>query len=178
MSNAHAGYIIVRGGGADNQKEKPRGVNAFFGPLDKGSAKPSFCYPKQREALAEEVRGMEKSLADGYVAPTRVMTVKADLRLKKKRLDEIDQQEHEARKLFKENKDACMKRHAELREIIGEVLPRAKDVEKRRVNPQRIHDMEKKGVKGMAPLGKLKTEFQILSHLAEEEPNTKFLQKD
>jgi hypothetical protein len=170
---AHSGYIIIKGGTAESQKDKPQGIKAFYGPLDKGSVKPSFCYPAQKEALREEIKGMEKALKDGYVAETRVLKVKQDLRTKQERLDKITEQEANAQKLFKDNKDACLKRRDELKEQIANALPTTKDVDKRRVNPHRIFADEKQ--KG---LGKLKTEYQILSHLADEESNTKFLQRD
>jgi hypothetical protein len=172
---AHAGYIIIKGGGADSEqaRNKPRGYRAFYGPLDKGSAKPSFCYPDMKRALQEEISGMEKSLKDGYVAETRVMKVKEDLRKKRERLSGILEQEENAHKLFKENKDACMKRRDEIAPLIAAGLPSAKDVEKGRVNPHRILADEK--AKG---LGELKREYQVLSHLAGEESNTSFLQRD
>lgn len=166
---AHAGYIIIKG----DDKAKAKDYRSFYGPQDKGSAKPSFCYPQQKKALEEDIKGMERSLKDGYVAETRVLKVKQELRTKKERLDAINQQESDAKKLFKENKDACMQRRNDLAETISAAMPTANDVAKRRVNPHRIAEMEKN--KG---LGKMKTEFQILSHLAEEESNTRFLQRD
>lgn len=172
MGASSAGYILIKGSGEGDKVQKT-GINAFYGPLDKGSAKPSFCYPKQKESLEEEIKGMKKSLKDGYVAETRILKVKNDLRMKEERLDKIKSQESDAVKLFKENKDACMKRRDELKEIIAAGLPTSKDVEKKRVNPHKLFENEKK--KGF---GKLKTEYQILSHLADEESNTRFLQKD
>lgn len=169
---ANSSYIIIKNS-SEGEKLKPQGYKAFYGPLDKGSAKPSFCYPKQKESLEEEVKSMKKALKDGYVAETRILKVKNDLRMKEERLDKIKSQEADAIKLFKENKDACMKRRDELKEVISAGLPTTKDVEKKRVNPHRLFENEKK--KGF---GKLKTEYQILSHLAEEESNTKFLQRD
>jgi hypothetical protein len=173
MVSGTAGYIIIKGGGADKQNDKPQGIKAFYGPLDKGSAKPSFCYPAQKEALKEEVRQMEKAISNGFVAETRVLKVKQDLKMKQERLDKLNEQESTAKKLFKANEDSCMKRREELKEMISQGIPTSRDVEKRRVNPHRIATDEK--VKG---LGKLKTEFQILSHLAGEESNTKFLQRE
>jgi hypothetical protein len=172
MGTSTAGYIIIKGSG-DGDKVKKEGYKAFYGPHDKGSAKPSFCYPQQKEALREEIKGMEKALSDGFVAETRVLKVKSDLRMKKERLDQINAQEADAKKIFKENKDVCIARRNELADTISAAMPTTKDVEKRRVNPHRVLANEK--IKG---LGKLKTEFQILSHLAEEESNTRFLQKD
>jgi hypothetical protein len=168
---SNAGYIIIKKGEGD--KHEKGGIQSFFGPLDKGSSKPSFCYPNLKDNLKEEIRSMERSLKDGYVAETRVLKVKNDLRIKKERLDKLDEQESNAKKLFRENKDACMKRRDELKEIISEALPTSKDVEKRRYNAKKIFEAEK--TKG---LGNLKKEYQILSHLAEEESNTRFLQKD
>ena len=171
MGVSTASYIIVKSEGSD--KVQKSGIKSFYGSLDKGSAKPSFCYPAQKDALREEIKSMEKSLNDGYVAETRVLKVKQDLKMKKARLDKINSQEADASKLFKDNKDACMKRRDELAEMIAQGLPTTKDKEKKRVNPRRLYEDEKK--KG---LGKLKTEFQILSHLADEESNTAFLVRD
>jgi hypothetical protein len=174
---ANAGYIIVKNP-IEGEKSKPRGISAFYGPLDKGSAKPSFCYPAQKEALREEIKGMEKALENGFVGEGRVLKVKQELRMKKTRLDGINSQEADAMKLYKENKDAIGKRREELAEIIAQGIPSMKDVEKKRVNPHKVFEAEKKGLKGGMALGKAKQEYQILSHLAEEESNTKFLQKD
>jgi len=168
---ANASYIIIKSGEGD--KVQKSGYKSFYGPLDKGSAKPSFCYPRQKESLKEDIKSMEKSLKDGYVAETRVLKVKNDLKMKKERLDKINAQESDAIKLFKENKDACIKRREELKEMIADGMPTAKDVSKKRVNPHKQFENEK--TKGF---GKLKTEYQILSHLADEETNTKFLQRD
>ncbi|HHT9145867.1 MAG TPA: hypothetical protein ACFYD4_09345 [Candidatus Wunengus sp. YC61] len=170
---ANEGYIIVKKGLAEGDKIKKEGFRAFYGPHDKGSAKPSFCYPKQKETLKEDIKGLEKSLSDGAVASTRVLKVKNDLQMRKNRLNEINAQEADAVKLFKENKDSCMQRRTDLADLIAGGMPSMKDVEKRRVNPHRIYEDEKK--KG---LGKLKLEYQVLSHLADEEANTRFLQRD
>jgi hypothetical protein len=169
---ANASYIIGKSS-AEGLKDSKTGFRSFYGPLDKGSAKPSFCYPAQKEALREEIRSMEKAVSDGFVAETRILKVKADLKMKKDRLDKINAQESDAMKLYKENKDACMKRREEIQAMISDAMPTEKDVQRRRVNPHRVLEMEKK--KG---LGKLKLEYQVLSHLAEEESNTKFLQKE
>ena len=170
MGSSTASYIFIKGA-TEGDKVKKEGFRAFYGPLDKGSAKPSFCYPTQKDSLREEIKGMEKNLS--FVAETRIAGVKQELKRMKARLDEINSQESNAIKLFKENKDACMKRREELAEIIAQGMPTSRDVEKRRVNPHRVAETEKK--KG---LGKLKLEYQVLSHLAEEEANTKFLQKE
>jgi len=172
MANAAAGYIIIKGAG-DGEKVKKQGIKAFYGPLDKGSAKPSFCYPTQKEELRKEIDRMERSLSDGYVAENRRLKVRSDIKMKKERLDGIEAQEADARKLFKANEHACIERRNELAEIIKNRMPAAKDVEKKKVNPHRIYQDEKRG-----GFGKLKQEYQILSHLAGEESNTHFLQRD
>jgi hypothetical protein len=177
MGSSTASYIIVKGS-ADGDKAKAQGIKAFYGPHDKGSAKPSFCYPQQKDTLREEIKGMEKALADGFVSESRVLKMKQDLKVKKARLDGINSQEADAMKLFKENKDSIVKRREELAEIIAQGMPSVNDVEKRRTNPHMVLAAEKKGLKGGIPLGKAKQEYQILSHLVEEESNTRFLQRD
>lgn len=172
MGASTAAYIVIKGSGEGDKVQKT-GYKAFYGPMDKGSSKPSFCYPAQKEALKEEITSMEKAIKDGYVAETRIMKIKSDLRIKRDRLDKINAQEADAMKLFKENKDAIMKRREDLAVDIAQGMPSFKDIEKRRYNSHKIAENEKK--KG---LGKLKLEYQILSHLAEEESNTRFLQRD
>jgi len=168
MSNAS--YIIIKG---DGDKVKKQGFRAFYGSEDKGSAKPSFCYPKLKEELKEDIKHLESAMKSGLIAETRRLTTQIEIKQKKERLDKINAQEADAHQLFKENKDACMKRRQELAEEIANRLPTYKDVERHRVNPHRVAREEKQG-----GFGKVKLEYQVLSHLADEDSNTKFLQKD
>ena len=62
----------------------------FWGPLDKGANKPSFCYEKRESDLRNEVGSMEKSLAMGYVREDRRAAFENTLRTKKARLDGLD----------------------------------------------------------------------------------------
>lgn len=167
---ANAGYIVVKG---DGDKVRKQGVEAFFGPHDKGSAKPSFCYPKQKEDLKRKIDSMEKSLSDGYVAENRRMAMRLDIKKHKERLDAIECHEADVKTLVKNNKDALVERRNQLAEEIANRMPTAKAVEKHKVNPFRIYNEEKKG-----GLGEKKREFQIISHALGEESNTHFLQKD
>jgi hypothetical protein len=70
---ANSGYILIK----DGDRSKRATYRDFFGPLDKGSAKPSFCYPKRKESLSEEVARMEKNIENGYVSKEREMEMKA-----------------------------------------------------------------------------------------------------
>jgi hypothetical protein len=162
--------IIVKNKDGGNRKAS---YKEFYGPLDKGSAKPSFCYPRAKDSLKEDVESMHKALENGYIDKGKEMQVRADLKMKEKRLNDIDAQEGKAKELFKENQEAWMKRREALAEEIREGMPSATDVTKKRVNPYRIHENEKK--KG---LGEKKLEYQVLSHLAGEESNTGYLQRD
>lgn len=167
---ANEGYIFVPS--KSGKSEVATSYRAFYGPLDKGSAKPSFCYPRRKEALVEEVEKMQKAIDNGYIAKEREMESKIQLRTKKKRLDDINAQEASAKKLFEENKDAWMKRRSELAEEISAATPTLKDVQKRRVNPFTTLKKEKTG------LEEKKREFIVLSRLAGEESNISFLQKE
>jgi gas vesicle protein len=164
--------IIIKGKGKDGQDRKAT-YKDFYGPLDKGSAKPSFCYPRMKDAMKEDVDSMKRNLEHGFIDKTKEMQVRADMKVKEKRLKELDAQESEARKLFKEGKDDWMKRREDLAEEIKAAMPSSTDVAKRRTNPYRIMQDEKQ-----RGLGEKKKEFQILSHLADEESNTSFLQRD
>jgi hypothetical protein len=163
-----AGYIIIK----DGDKGKRATYRDFYGPLDKGSAKPSFCYPKRKEALEEEVQAMKKSLDGGYVSSEKIMEYKAKMRTKSDRLDKINEQESAARKMFEENKDNWLKRRGTLAEEITAATPSRNDVSKRRVNPFTTLKKEKSG------LVEKKREFVVLSRLAGEESNISFLQRD
>jgi len=165
----NAGYIIVKNSEGAGRKATYRD---FYGPLDKGSAKPSFCYPKRKESLQEEVEKMQKSLDNGYIAKDREMEAKVQLRTKKKRLDEINAQESDAKKLFNEHKDQWMKRRADIATEISDATPTQTDTKKKRVNPHKVLAMEKSGLEDK------KREYIVLSRLAGEESNTAFLQKE
>jgi hypothetical protein len=162
--------IIIKG---KNGNDRRATYKDFYGPLDKGSAKPSFCYPRLKDNLKEEVASMRRALDNGFVEKSKELQVKMDLNTKEKRLSDIDAQESEAKKLFAEGKDAWMKRREEIAEKISAAMPSYTDVQRKRVNPYRINDTEKN--KG---LGDLKREYQILSHLADEDSNTSVLQRD
>jgi len=162
------GYIIIK----DGEKNRRSTYRDFFGPLDKGSAKPSFCYPKRKEALKEEVAKMERVLDSGHIAKEHEMEARVTLKTKKDRLKEIESQEGAAAKLFKENKDSWLKRRDELKTEISESMPRETDVKRRRVNPHKVLKMEKEGLEDK------KKEFIVLSRLAGEDSNLSFLQKE
>jgi hypothetical protein len=165
---ANAGYILIK----DGDKSKRATYKDFYGPLDKGSAKPSFCYPKRKEELSEEVEKIKKNLDNGYVSKEREMEMKMRLDEKKKRLDALNEQESAAKKLFEENKDKWMERRSSIAEEITAATPTRKDVAKRKVNPFTVLKREKSG------LEEKKREYVILSRLAGEESNTSFLQRD
>jgi gas vesicle protein len=165
---ANAGFIVIK----DGEKNRRSTFRDFYGPLDKGSAKPSFCYPKRKEALKEEVEKMERVLDSGHIAKEHEMEARVTLKTKKDRLKAIDSQEGEARKLFNENKDKWMERRTTLAEEIRETMPTEENVRKRRVNPHKVLVTEKSGLEDK------KKEFIVLSRLAGEDSNVRFLQKE
>lgn len=165
---ANSGFIIVK----DGDKGRRATYKDFFGPLDKGAARPSFCYPKRKEDLAEEIKSMERAIDSGYVSPDKKMAVQIDLKTRKKRLDDLNQQESDARKLFNENKDKWLERRSALAEEIAAATPTRSEKKKKVVNPHRVLMQEKNG------LGEKKKEYIIISRLAGEESNTAFLQRD
>jgi hypothetical protein len=169
MGSSSAGYILIKGEGDSKKRSTYRD---FYGPLDKGSAKPSFCYPRRKEALKEEVSKIERVIQSGHVAKEHEMELQITLKTKKDRLKGLDAQEGEANKLFKENKDAWMKRREELATEISESMPKASDVRKRKVNPFKVLKAEKSGLEDK------KKEYIVLSRLAGEDSNVSFLQKD
>lgn len=165
---ANSGYIIVKG----ESGGKRATYRDFYGSLDKGAAKPSFCYPKRIEALKEDISKMERALDFGQIPKEREMETKVTLRTKQARLDKINEEGSAARTLFEENKDGWMKRRESLREEISESIPTREAVSKRMVNPHSTLQKEKGGLEAK------KKEFIVLSRLAGEESNISYLQKD
>lgn len=167
---ANEGHIIIQSKSGRSARELT--YRAFYGPLDKGSAKPSFCYPKRKEDLTEEVEKMKAAIDSGYVSKDRLMDAKINLKTKKERLDAINKQEDRAKKLFEENKDTWIKRRKELAEEITAATPTLKDTQQKRVNPFTTLKKEKSGLEDK------KREFIVLSRLAGEESNVSFLQRE
>jgi hypothetical protein len=168
---ANAGYIIVKGGDA-RKKEDRRDYKQFYGPLDKGSNKPTFCYPQRKQNLEEEVNSMQKAVDMGVVTANMRLQFEASLKQKKDRLEAIKENDENAKKLFEKDKDQWVTRRKELAEEISNGMPSRKDVKDRRVNPHRVLKDEKGG------LGEKKKEFIVLSRLMDAESNVSFLQRD
>ena len=150
----------------------PEDYQLFWGPHDKGAAKPAFCYPQRIQALKEEVRRMERNLEMGYISAERKMAYEARLKERKQRLDSINESIERTQKIINNNKDFWVRRRRELADLIRNAMPSRKDVEKRRVNPYRVAKMEKEG------LGEVKKEFIVISRALGEESNISFLQRD
>ena len=163
------GYIITKN--KDGTRHQ-RNWRQFFGEVDKGSAKPSFCYPKRKQDLEEEISKMERNLEIGNVGEENRMSYKLKVDKKRERLTKINESEENSKKLFNQDKDAWIERRNKLKEEISSGLPTRADVKKRHVNPHKIARMEKEG------FGVKKQEYIVLSRLAEEDSNVSFLQKD
>ena len=150
----------------------PKDYRVFWGPHDKGAAKPAFCYPQRLQNLTEEVRSMERSLSMGYISAERKMAYEARLKERKDRLDSINEHTERVHNIINADKDHWVKRRIELGMEIKGAMPSKKDVEKHRVNPYRVAKMEKEG------LGEKKKEYIVISRALGEESNTSFLQRD
>jgi hypothetical protein len=144
----------------------------FWGPHDKGAAKPSFCYSKRNEDLAEEITKMERTLAMGYVSPERKMVFESKLKAKKDRLEGLNANTERVRGIVNKNREGWQRRREELGKYIAENEPTRKDVEKKRVNPYRVAKMEQ------GELGRAKKEYIVISRALGEESNVSFLQRD
>lgn len=166
---ANPAYIIVK----DGEKGRRVSYKDFYGPLDKGAARPSFCYPKRKEELVEEIKSMKRAIDHGHVSPDKKMAVEMDLKKREERLDKLNEQETAARKLFNENKDKWLERRTSLAEEITAKTPTRADRKKRIVNPHRVLQEEKQG-----GLQEKKTEYIVLSRLAGEESNVSYLTRD
>lgn len=165
---AYSGFIIVK----DGEKSRRATFRDFYGPLDKGAARPSFCYPKRKLDLKETIDSMKRALDSGEVAPDRVMSLKMELKKREEHFDKLNEQESASRKMFEENKDKWLERRTKLAEEISAEMPSREDRKKRMVNPHRVLQKEKSG------LQEKKTEYIVLSRLAGEESNISYLQRD
>ena len=150
----------------------PEDYKMFWGPEDKGAAKPAFCYPQRIETLEEEVRSMERTLEMGTIAGNRKPGYQARLKTRKDRLDAINENKERVQNIIAKDPDHWVKRRKQLEREIKSSLPSRKDVEKRRVNPYKVAKMEKGG------LGAMKNEYIVISRALGEESNTSFLQRD
>ena len=174
---ANDGHIIVK-------KSKGRfGTGQFFNPVDKGSAKPAFCYPRRAQGLREELSQMERALKEGQVDPERKMAYELKAKQIRERMVEIDDSFKNAKTIIDKDPDAWKTRRDNLGNEIEERTPSRDDVRKRRVNPHAILRQEKQGSGDKKPLEQLKREYTIISRAFQargdfEEANHSFLQKD
>ena len=174
---ANEGHIIIKKGKGGRKGNRnvgnPMGMRQFFMPVDKGSARPAFCYPKKKEYMEEEVRTMERNLESGNVAPERRMEYKMKLGQLSERLDLVKESCENAEKIVAKDPDAWKKRRDELAKEISDGMPTRDDVRKRRVNPHANLRREKQ-----EGLEAKKNEYRIISRALGEESNVGFLQKD
>ena len=169
-------------------KTRAKSYKDFYGRHDKGSPYPAFCKPQLIEEAEAEVHRLKRQLDEGIVKPEAMAMHKAELRKKSERLSEIKADRTNARKAFEENKDEFMKRREAIAEIISSARPSVRQVEKRRVDSRRQLAIELGTNPNICPkdpdtgkpvgLKELAKEYQVLSHLADEESNVGFLQKD
>lgn len=184
---ANEGYIFVKK--ADKEHIQPQTVGRwstkqFFMPVDKGSAKPAFCYPTRAERLQEEYRQMKRTLDSGQLDGTEN---KMSFELKTKeigvRLAEINGSFENAREIINKAPDSWAKRRETLEKEIKDRTPSRDDVIKRRVNPHANLRNEKQGTSDERPLEQVKREFTIISRALQARgedanANSSFLQKD
>jgi hypothetical protein len=164
--------VQKRGSVKPPDPENEKDYRNWWGPHDKGAAKPAFCYQRRVDNLREEVRSMERNLDMGYVSAERKMAYETRLKERKTRLDSIDAETSRVRKSLGKNKDYWVERRKELGEQIASAMPSRNDVEKRRVNPYKVAKMEKEG------LGDMKKEYIVISRALGEESNISFLERD
>ena len=159
------------------------GTNQFFKPVDKGSSKPAFCYPRRAEALKEELSHMKNSLKRDMVTPERRMIYEQKMKQLEGRVREIDDSFSHAKEIIEKEKDGWATRRKNLAEKITEMTPTRDEKRKRIVNPHAVLRREKQGEKGEIPLEQIKRDYTIISRAFQaagdyEEANHSFLQKD
>jgi hypothetical protein len=174
---ANEGYIISK------KKGGRYGTSQFFRPVDKGSSKPAFCYPRRAEALKEEHASMKRNLDRNMVSPERKMVYEQKMKQLGKRVEQIEESFEGAKEIIEKDKDAWETRRNNLAAKISEQMPTRDDEQKRKVNPHAVLRKEKQGERGEQPLEATKREYTIISRAFQaagdyKEANHSFLQKD
>ena len=156
---ANEGHVIIKGGKTEDSGKKPtkKDIIRFFTAVDKGSSRPAFCLPTQVERYQEDVDKMEKAISMGQVQPERKLAFEQKYKQKKERLDQLRDNQNNAKKIIKEDPDYWAGRRKELAEEIKAATPSRKDIKRRHVNPHKVIRMEKDG------LERKKQEYIIIS---------------
>ena len=181
---ANEGHILIKSSESDKPKNSGRwGTRQFFTPVDKGSAKPAFCYPRRTQGLREEVAQMERNIKDGSVDPEQKMSYELKAKRIKERVGEIEGSFEKAKEIIDKAPDAWKTRMDNLAAEITERTPSRDKKDKRRVNPHSILREEKVGSQGKRPLEEIKREYTIIARAFQargdhEEANHSYLQKD
>jgi hypothetical protein len=162
---ANEGFVYVKGKGELD-------VSRFFTPVDKGAAKPAFCYPAKMKDFKESVDSMQRALERGQVNKEHELSYRVKFEKHRERLEQLRESTETAKNVIAEDPDGWNKRREELKKKITAAMPSRKDIKERRVNPHSVARMEKSG------LGKLKTEYQIISRAMGEDSNISFLERE
>ena len=100
-------------------------ISHWFKPVDKGSSMPSWYYKQQVEEEHDWIATAEKQLRDDLVPTERIREVKAELRNRKERHEQILAANRDVKKEISGNaalRDKAAKRFGELAEIIKDSL--------------------------------------------------------
>ena len=179
---ANEGHIIIKKSESEKKPSPGRyGMQQFFRPVDKGSSKPAFCYPRRTQGMKEELEQMERNV-DG-VDSERKMGYELKMKQIRERVNLIDESFENAAKIIDKSPDAWKTRRDNLAAEIEARTPSREDKEKRRVNPHTILRDEKVGDNEKRPLEEVKREYTIISRAFQargenEEANHSYLQRD
>ncbi len=108
----------------DSKKSK-EAISHWFKDVDKGSSMPSWYYKQQVAEEREWIQVAERQLKDDLVPTERIREIKAELRKRKSRYDQITAAERDVAKEIAGNgalKDKAAKRFEELGGIIENSL--------------------------------------------------------
>lgn len=180
---ANSGHIIVKQSENEKKNSGRWGTRQFFTPVDKGSSKPAFCYPRRTQGLKEEVAQMERNIKEGHIDPEQKMAYELKAKRIKERVSEIEGSFEKAKEIIDKAPDSWKTRMDNLAAEIAERSPTREDKRKRRVNPHGVLREEKVGSKGKRPLEEIKREYTVIARAFQargdyEESNHSYLQKD
>lgn len=155
------------------QANKAKGnVAHFFRPVDKGSSMPSWYYGRQVEEEESWIENAEMQLKRNLVPTEKIERLRAELRARKTRLDEIRKAKKEIKDEILTDPDKAKKRFDKLADIIAESMPtRDEMMHKPKLVDPRIE------AERLVHRNSLVKEYKLLGHILGEPVNVEALRR-
>jgi hypothetical protein len=178
---ANEGHIHIKKKG---YKESPRPHLVFFRPvIDRSKSgnfnnRPAWQMRRHVSDLADNVASKENALEQGFVDGESKAEFEQLLAKEKKRLGQILESQDAAEKIVKEDRGFWEQKHKEMGEAISNNMPTENDYHKKKPNPHKIAQMEKKPFKDGMTFQEYKSAYQVIGRALDEESNIANLIRD